>query len=248
MSEPTSLPGAGTTTRASVAAGATDARKDYGEGEAVVHALDGVTVSFERARFNAIMGPSGSGKSTLMHCLAGLDRLTAGRVYIGDTYLDTLSDSELTELRRDTVGFVFQAFNLIPTLTVIENLLLPLELNGRTGRPARAAAMELLGRVGLADRNNTYPDRLSGGEQQRVAVARAVVHDPVLLLADEPTGSLDAETGTQLLELLLELARNEKRTMVVVTHSDAVAGAADRVLVLQGGRLVDGTFSGGATE
>jgi putative ABC transport system ATP-binding protein len=159
-----------------------------------------------------------------------------------------LPEQGRTLFRRRHIGLVFQAFNLIPTLTVIENLLLPLELNGRTGRPARAAAMELLGRVGLADRNNTYPDRLSGGEQQRVAVARAVVHDPVLLLADEPTGSLDAETGTQLLELLLELARNEKRTMVVVTHSDAVAGAADRVLVLQGGRLVDGTFSGGATE
>jgi putative ABC transport system ATP-binding protein len=148
--------------------------------------------------------------------------------------------------RRRHIGLVFQSFNLIPTLTVMENLLLPLELNGRSGGPAHAAALDLLERVGLADRAGTYPDRLSGGEQQRVAVARAVVHDPVLLLADEPTGSLDAETGMRVLELLVGLARNDGRTMIVVTHNDAVARAADRVLVLGDDRLAEETPQGGA--
>ncbi len=192
----------------------------------------------------ALLGRSGSGKSTLLNLIAGIDLPTAGEVLVAGTNLTRLSEQERTLYRRRRIGLVFQAFNLIPTLTVIENLLLPLELNGATGGGARAAALALLGEVGLADRSDTYPDRLSGGEQQRVAVARAVVHDPVLLLADEPTGSLDAETGARVLELLVGLARKEKRTMVVVTHNDAVARTADRVLVLEGGLLADGTFPG----
>ena len=222
--------------------------KSYPEGGGERVVFRNLSAGIRRGETVALLGRSGTGKSTLLNLIGGIDLPTAGDVLLDGMNVTRLSEQGRTLFRRRHIGLVFQAFNLIPTLTVIENLLLPLELNGRTGRPARAAAMELLGRVGLADRNNTYPDRLSGGEQQRVAVARAVVHDPVLLLADEPTGSLDVETGTRVLELLLELARNEKRTMVVVTHSDAVAGAADRVLVLQGGRLVDGTFSGGAPE
>jgi putative ABC transport system ATP-binding protein len=168
-------------------------------------------------------------------------------VILDGTNLTGLSEQRRTLFRRRYIGLVFQSFNLIPTLTVMENLLLPLELNGRTGVRARAAAQDLLGRVGLADRAGTYPDRLSGGEQQRVAVARAVIHDPFLLLADEPTGSLDAETGTRVLELLVGLARNEGRTMIIVTHSDAVARATDRVLAIRDGRLVEETFPGGAS-
>ena len=222
--------------------------KSYPEGGGERVVFRNLSAGIRRGETVALLGRSGTGKSTLLNLIGGIDLPTAGDVLLDGMNVTRLSEQGRTLFRRRHIGLVFQAFNLIPTLTVIENLLLPLELNGRTGRPARTAAMELLGRVGLADRNNTYPDRLSGGEQQRVAVARAVVHDPVLLLADEPTGSLDVETGTRVLELLLELARNEKRTMVVVTHSDAVAGAADRVLVLQGGRLVDGTFSGGGPE
>ena len=222
--------------------------KSYPEGGGERVVFRNLSAGIRRGETVALLGRSGTGKSTLLNLIGGIDLPTAGDVLLDGMNVTRLSEQGRTLFRRRHIGLVFQAFNLIPTLTVIENLLLPLELNGRTGRPARAAAMELLERVGLADRNNTYPDRLSGGEQQRVAVARAVVHDPVLLLADEPTGSLDVKTGTRVLELLLELARNEKRTMVVVTHSDAVAGAADRVLVLQGGRLVDGTLSGGGPE
>ena len=221
--------------------------KSYPEGGGERVVFRNLSAGIRRGETVALLGRSGTGKSTLLNLIGGIDLPTAGDVLLDGMNVTRLSEQGRTLFRRRHSGLVFQAFNLIPTLTVIENLLLPLELNGRTGRPARTAAMELLGRVGLADRNNTYPDRLSGGEQQRVAVARAVVHDPVLLLADEPTGSLDVETGTRVLELLLELARNEKRTMVVVTHSDAVAGAADRVLVLQGGRLVDESFPGGAS-
>lgn len=219
--------------------------KSYPEGGAERVVFQKLSAVIRRGETVALLGRSGSGKSTLLNLIAGIDLPTAGEVLLDGTNLTRLSEQERTLFRRRHIGLVFQSFNLIPTLTVIENLLLPLELIGRTGRSARAAATELLGRVGLADRGKTYPDRLSGGEQQRVAVARAVIHDPVLLLADEPTGSLDAETGMRVLELLLELARNERRTMVVVTHSDAVARATDRVLVLQG-RLGDETLSGGA--
>ena len=218
--------------------------KSYPEGEGERVVFRNLSAIIRRGETVALLGRSGSGKSTLLNLIGGIDLPTTGEVLLAGTNLTRLSEQDRTLFRRRHIGLVFQSFNLIPTLTVIENLLLPLELTGRTGRSAREAAMELLGRVGLTDRSKAYPDRLSGGEQQRVSVARSVIHDPVLLLADEPTGSLDAETGMQVLELLLELARNEGRTMVVVTHSDAVALAADRVLVLQGGRFVDETFPG----
>ncbi len=221
--------------------------KSYPEGGGERVVFQNLSAEIRRGETVALLGRSGSGKSTLLNLIGGIDIPTAGEVLLDGTNLTRLSEHERTLFRRRHIGLVFQSFNLIPTLTVIENLLLPLELTGRTGSSARAAAMELLGRVGLTDRSKAYPDRLSGGEQQRVAVARAVVHDPVLLLADEPTGSLDAETGMQVLELLLELARNEGRTMVVVTHSDAVSRVTDRVLVLQGDRLVDETISGGTS-
>ena len=220
--------------------------KSYPEGGGERVVFQQLSAEIRRGETVALLGRSGSGKSTLLNLIGGIDLPTAGEVLLDGTNLTRLSEHERTLFRRRHIGLVFQSFNLIPTLTVIENLLLPLELTGRTGKSARASARELLERVGLADRGKTYPDRLSGGEQQRVAVARAVVHDPVLLLADEPTGSLDAETGTRVLELLLELTRNERRTMVIVTHSDAVARVTDRVLVLQGGRLEDETLSGGA--
>lgn len=220
--------------------------KSYPEGGGERVVFRNLSARIRRGETVALLGRSGSGKSTLLNLIAGIDLPAAGEVLLAGTDLARLSERERTLYRRRHIGLVFQSFNLIPTLTVIENLLLPLELNGRTGTRARAAALELLGRVGLADRSDTYPDRLSGGEQQRVAVARAVVHDPLLLLADEPTGSLDAETGARVLDLLVGLARSEGRTMVVVTHSDVVARAADRVLVLEGGLIADGTSPGTA--
>jgi len=215
-----------------------------GEGERVV--FRDLSAGIRRGETVALLGRSGSGKSTLLNLIGGIDLPTSGEVFLDGTNLTGLSEQGRTLFRRRHIGLVFQSFNLIPTLTVMENLLLPLELNGRTGRSARGTAEALLGEVGLADRAGAYPDRLSGGEQQRVAVARAVVHEPVLLLADEPTGSLDAETGARVLDLLVGLARTGGRTMVVVTHSDAVSRAADRVLVLRDGRLVEETFPGGA--
>jgi len=220
--------------------------KSYPEGGGERIVFRDLSAGIRRGETVALLGRSGSGKSTLLNLIGGIDLPTAGEVLIDGTSLTRLSEQGRTLFRRRHIGLVFQSFNLIPTLTVMENLLLPLELNGRAGEMARAAALELLGRVGLADRSGTYPDRLSGGEQQRVAVARAVVHDPVLLLADEPTGSLDADTGMRLLELLVGLARNGGKTMIVVTHSDAVARATDRVLVLRDGRLVDEGLPGGA--
>jgi len=216
-----------------------------GGGERVV--FRDLSAGIRRGETVALLGRSGSGKSTLLNLIGGIDLPTSGEVILDGTNLTALSETGRTLFRRRHIGLVFQSFNLIPTLTVMENLLLPLELNGTTGRRARAAALDLLGMVGLADRSGTYPDRLSGGEQQRVAVARAVVHEPVLLLADEPTGSLDAETGGRVLELLVRLARNGGRTMIVVTHSDGVARAADRVLALRDGRLVEETVPGGGT-
>jgi len=220
--------------------------KTYPEGEGERVVFRALSAGIRRGETVALLGRSGSGKSTLLNLIAGIDLPTAGEVFLDGTNLTGLSEQGRTLFRRRRIGLVFQSFNLIPTLTVMENLLLPLELNGRTGRSARAAAEGLLGEVGLADRAGAYPDRLSGGEQQRVAVARAVVHEPVLLLADEPTGSLDAETGARVLALLVELARTGGRTMVVVTHSDAVARAADRVFALRDGRLVEETFPGEA--
>ena len=220
--------------------------KVYPEGGSERVVFRNLSAGIRRGETVALLGRSGSGKSTLLNLIGGIDTPTAGEVILDGTSLSALSEQGRTLFRRRHIGLVFQSFNLIPTLTVMENLLLPLELNGTTGKSARAAALELLGKVGLADRAGAYPDRLSGGEQQRVAVARAVVHDPALLLADEPTGSLDAETGMRVLELLVGLARSDRRTMVVVTHSDAVARAADRMLVLRDARLFEETLAEGA--
>ncbi len=219
--------------------------KSFPEGEATRTVFQGLDAEIARGESVALLGRSGSGKSTLLNLVGGIDLPTEGEVVLDGTNLTRLSERERTLFRRRHIGLVFQSFNLIPTLTVIENLLLPLELNGRTDAAARAAALDLLGRIGLADRAGTYPDRLSGGEQQRIAVARAVVHDPLLLLADEPTGSLDAESGSRVLELLFGLARKEGRAMIVVTHNDAVARSADRVLALRDGRLVEETAPAG---
>jgi len=219
--------------------------KVYPEGGSERVVFRDLSAGIRRGETVALLGRSGCGKSTLLNLIGGIDTPTAGEVILDGTSLSALSEQGRTLFRRRHIGLVFQSFNLIPTLTVMENLLLPLELNGTTGKSARAAALELLGKVGLADRAGAYPDRLSGGEQQRVAVARAVVHEPVLLLADEPTGSLDAETGGRVLGLLVGLARTGWRTMVVVTHSDAVARAADRVLAIRDGRLVEETGPGG---
>ena len=219
--------------------------KSYPEGRGERVVFRDLSARIRRGETVALLGRSGSGKSTLLNLIGGIDLPTAGEVLLDGTNMTRLSEQRRTLFRRRHIGLVFQSFNLIPTLTVMENLLLPLELNGRSGGPAHAEALDLLERVGLADRAGTYPDRLSGGEQQRVAVARAVVHDPVLLLADEPTGSLDADTGTRVLELLVGLARNDGRTMIVVTHNDAVARATDRVLVLRDGLLVEETLPGG---
>ncbi len=218
------------------AAGAIDAEKIYGEGETAVRALDGVTVSFERSRFTAIMGPSGSGKSTLMHCLAGLDRLSAGRVYIGETYLDTLNDSQLTDLRRDMVGFVFQAFNLIPTLNASENITLPMDLAGR--KPDQQWFDQVVRTVGLGDRLTHRPSELSGGQQQRVAVARALASRPAIIFADEPTGNLDSRSGSDILTFMRAAVDELGQTIVMVTHDPGAAAYADRVVFLVDGRIV----------
>ena len=220
--------------------------KSYPEGGGERVVFRNLSAGIRRGETVALLGRSGSGKSTLLNLIGGIDLPTSGEVILDGTSLTGLSEQRRTMFRRRHIGLVFQSFNLIPTLTVMENLLLPLELNGRSGGPADAAALDLLERVGLADRAGTSPDRLSSGEQQRVAVARALVHDPFLLLADEPTGSLDAETGLRVLELLVGLARNDGRTMVVVTHSDIVARAADRVLAIRDGRLAEETSPGEA--
>jgi putative ABC transport system ATP-binding protein len=186
-----------------------------------------------------LLGKSGSGKSTLLNLISGIDTPSGGAVWVDGQDLTRLSERERTLFRRRSIGFIFQFFNLVPTLTVLENVLLPLELNGRSGPAARAAAMAMLAEVGLDDRGPSYPDRLSGGEQQRVAIARALVHSPALILADEPTGNLDAETGQQVLALLDQLTRQAGRTMVMVTHSPEVVGLADRVFRITDGRLAE---------
>jgi len=211
--------------------------KVYGTGDTEVRALDGVDVEFEKGRFTAIMGPSGSGKSTLMHCSAGLDDLTSGTVHIGDVELGSLSERELTLLRRDKVGFVFQAFNLLPTLTAEENLTLPMDLAGR--KPDTAWLVDVIETVGLQDRLKHRPDELSGGQQQRVAVARALVSRPDIVFADEPTGNLDSVTGGEVLDFLRGAVDDLGQTLVVVTHDAGAAARADRVLFLADGRIVD---------
>ena len=235
MTEPATVISTAPTPRA--AAGAVDAVKVYGVGDSQVRALDGITVAFEAGRFTAIMGPSGSGKSTLMHCLAGLDALTSGAVYIGDTYLAKLNDKQLTELRREKVGFVFQAYNLVPTLTAKENIILPLMLGGESGD--QAWIDEVIKTVGLADRLKHRPSELSGGQQQRVAVARAMAAQPDIIFADEPTGNLDSRTGAEILDFLRRAVREYGQTIVMVTHDPNVASYADRVVFLGDGRIVD---------
>ena len=226
-----------TTSMGTAAARMVGGSKIYGTGDTEVRALDGVDVAFERGRFTAIMGPSGSGKSTLMHCSAGLDDLTSGTVHIGDVELGDLSERDLTLLRRDKVGFVFQAFNLIPTLTAEENLTLPLDLAGR--KPDASWMVNIIETVGLQDRLRHRPDELSGGQQQRVAVARALVSRPEIVFADEPTGNLDSITGGEVLDFLRGAVDNLGQTLVVVTHDAGAAAMADRVLFLADGQIVD---------
>ena len=219
------------------AARAVDLTKIYGKGDTQVVALGGVTVDFTAGRFTAIMGPSGSGKSTLMHCMAALDSSTSGEVYIGDTELSGLNDKELTKLRRDKVGFVFQAFNLIPTLTARENITLPLDI---AGRPIDKDWFDnVIATVGLADRLGHKPNQLSGGQQQRVACARALVSQPEIIFADEPTGNLDSRSGTEVLSFLRRSVREFDQTIVMVTHDPGAAAYSDRVLFLADGQIVD---------
>ena len=222
---------------ATAAASAVDAMKIYGSGDNEVRALDGVTASFESGRFSAIMGPSGSGKSTLLHCLAGLDSLTSGSVFIGETDLATLNDKQLTHLRRDQVGFIFQAYNLVPTLTALENITLPLMLAGSKGDPAWVD--HVIDTVGLRPRLKHRPSELSGGQQQRVAVARALATKPRIIFADEPTGNLDSHSGAEILDFMRRAVRELGQTIVMVTHDPVAASYADRAVFLADGRIVD---------
>jgi putative ABC transport system ATP-binding protein len=235
MSEPATV--ISTAPSPQAAAGAIDAVKVYGIGDNEVRALDGVTIAFQQGKYTAIMGPSGSGKSTLMHCLAGLDSLTSGAVYIGDTYLAKLDDKALTELRREQVGFVFQAYNLIPTLTAQENITLPLLLGGSKGDPGWID--QVVDTVGLRDRLRHRPSELSGGQQQRVAVARALAARPRIIFADEPTGNLDSHSGAEILQFMRRAVDEYGQTIVMVTHDPVAASYSDRVVFLQDGRIVD---------
>lgn len=221
--------------KASTAVSARGLVKTYGKGEAVVHALAGVDVDFTAGAFTAIMGPSGSGKSTLMHCLAGLDTADSGSIVLGDQEIAGLNDNALTKLRRDRIGFVFQAFNLVPTLTAEQNIVLPLDL---AGKPVDKAWMaDVVGILGLKDRLGHKPHELSGGQQQRVAVARALLTRPDVVFGDEPTGNLDSATGAEVLSLLRRSSREMGQTIIMVTHDPAAAAYADRVVLLADGRL-----------
>jgi putative ABC transport system ATP-binding protein len=214
-----------------------DAVKIFGHGETAVRALDGISVAMARGRFTAIMGPSGSGKSTLLHCLAGLDRLTSGEVFIGDTELGALHEKQLTLLRRDRVGFIFQSFNLVPTLNAADNITLPLSIAGR--EPDKAWYDQVVDVLNLSPRLHHLPKELSGGQQQRVAAARALVSRPDIIFADEPTGNLDANSSHELLEFLQQAVRRFEQTIVMVTHDPNAAAFADRVVFLGDGRVVD---------
>nr|WP_202445866.1 ABC transporter ATP-binding protein [Streptomyces sp. SID4941] len=211
--------------------------KVYGQGETQVVALDRVTVDFPRGEFTAIMGPSGSGKSTLMHCVAGLDSFSSGSVRIGDTELGTLKDKQLTQLRRDKIGFIFQAFNLLPTLTALENITLPMDIAGR--KPDAAWLQKVIDMVGLSERLKHRPTELSGGQQQRVAVARALAAQPEIIFGDEPTGNLDSRSGAEVLGFLRNSVRELGQTVVMVTHDAVAASYADRVIFLADGAIVD---------
>jgi putative ABC transport system ATP-binding protein len=223
--------------RTGVAARAVGLTKTYGEGDATVRALDDVSVEFQRARFSAIMGPSGSGKSTLLHCMAGLDKPTSGQVLIGDVDLTTLSEKDLTLLRRKSVGFVFQAYNLVPTLTASENITLPLDIAGE--EPDKAWFDEVVDTVGIRDRLSHRPSELSGGQQQRVAGARALVSRPEIVFADEPTGNLDSKASLEILTFLRSAVKDHGQTIVMVTHDASAASFADRIVFLGDGRVVD---------
>jgi putative ABC transport system ATP-binding protein len=218
------------------AVSATGLARRYGAGETAVDALRGVSLDVPAGQYTAVMGPSGSGKSTLMHLLAGLDRPTEGEVVIGGQTITGMSDKALTKLRQDKVGFVFQAFNLLPTLSAEENILLPSRIAGR--KVPRSALDALLERVGLSERRSHKPSELSGGQQQRVAIARALVSKPTILFADEPTGNLDSRSGTEVLELLREAVDNDNQTILMVTHDPRAAAQADRVLFLADGEIV----------
>jgi putative ABC transport system ATP-binding protein len=221
----------------SAAARTVDARKIYGKGQTEVRALDGVSVEFPTGQFTAIMGPSGSGKSTLLHCIAGLDTLTSGQAYIGDAELSTLDDQKLTILRRDRVGFIFQAYNLVPTLTAIENITLPLTLAGRKGDQAWIDSV--VATMGIGQRLQHRPSELSGGQQQRVAVARALATRPQIIFADEPTGNLDSRSGAEVLQFMRQAVDDMGQTIVMVTHDPVAASYADRIVFLADGRIVD---------
>src|ERR1700722_2745779 len=219
------------------AAQAVDLGKTYGTGDAAVHALAGVNVTFERGRFTAVMGPSGSGKSTLMHCMAGLDRPTAGHAFVGGLDVGGLDDAGLTELRRDRIGVVFQSFNLVPTLTATENITLPVDLAG--AKLDRAWFDHLVGQLGIADRLTHRPTELSGGQQQRVACARALINRPELVFADEPTGHLDSNASGEVLSFLKQSVKDFGQSIVMVTHDPRGASYADRVVFLADGAVVD---------
>ena len=227
-----------TTTSAARAIGA---RKIYGSGDSEVRALDGVDVAFERGKFTAIMGPSGSGKSTLMHCVAGLDSLTSGSVFIGDTDLSKLNDKQLTELRRKQVGFIFQAFNLIPTLDAHENIMLPLTLDKQKGDTAWID--RVIDTISLRDRLDHRPSELSGGQQQRVAIARALASKPDIIFADEPTGNLDSRTGSEVLTFMRRAVSDLGQTIVMVTHDAVAASYADRIVFLADGHVAGEMFA-----
>jgi putative ABC transport system ATP-binding protein len=225
---------------------ATDVRRRYGEGDAAVDALAGVTTSFERGRYSAIMGPSGSGKSTLMHILAGLDRPTSGSVELDGVEITALDDGDLTRLRRDKLGFIFQFFNLIPVLTAEENIVLPLSIAGK--RPDEEWLRRLVDTVGLADRLTHRPAELSGGQQQRVAVARALISQPAVVFADEPTGNLDSKSSEEVLGLLRRSVDDLGQSVVMVTHDPEAASYADRLVVLRDGLIVHDAQAGSAEQ
>ncbi len=218
-----------------VAARAVDASKIYGSGEAEVRALNGITVEFQTSRLTAIMGPSGSGKSTLLHCMAGLDRLTSGTITVGDVDVTAADETQLTRMRRDHLGFVFQAFNLVPTLTAWENITLPMDLAGR--KPDRDWVHHVIATVGLSNRLRHRPNELSGGQQQRVAVARALAGRPEIVFADEPTGNLDSTTGAEILAFMRHAVRELGQTIVMVTHDPVAASYTHRVVFLADGRI-----------
>ncbi len=225
---------------------ATDLARRYGEGDAAVDALAGISTSFERDRFTAIMGPSGSGKSTLMHILAGLDKPTGGSVQLDGVEITSLDDGELTKLRRDKLGFIFQFFNLLPVLTAEENLVLPLSIAGR--KPDQAWVEQLVRTVGLEDRRTHRPAELSGGQQQRVAIARALVSKPAVVFADEPTGNLDSKASADVMRLLRQAVDDFGQTVVMVTHDPVAAAHADRLITLRDGRLVQDGRPGSAAD